>query len=406
MSSIAIQANEITKIYHLYKSPQDRIREAFSFRKNKYGKDFFALNGVSFKIEKGECVGIIGRNGSGKSTLLKILTGVLTPTHGEIDINGRVSAILELGAGFNMEYTGIENIYMNGAILGYSKEEMDTRLQNILEFADIGEFVYQPVKSYSTGMFVRLAFAVAINVEPDILIIDEALAVGDTRFQLKCLDKFKELQSSGITILFVSHDINAIKRFCNRAIWINEGLLKMHGTSEYICDAYMDFLKEDSSKSKFSNQISEVVHEVNEIELEHVDIAQIKKVCLLNDNDEIIERVMHGQNLNVEVKYLVSDISIKNPVIGVAVFGIDGEYICGLNTLLDNHKIAWDRGENKLTLNYHRFNLSGGTYYLDVAIFDETATVPIDYRSKYLDFFVDSKYNGEGVVILNHSWSI
>lgn len=190
----AIEIENVTKIYKLYDKPIDRLKEAMSVSHREYHKDFYALSQISFTVEKGQTVGIIGTNGSGKSTILKIITGVLTPTTGNVSVNGKISALLELGAGFNMDYTGIENIYMNGTMMGFSRKEMDAKLDDILEFADIGDFVYQPVKTYSSGMFVRLAFALAINVEPEILIVDEALSVGDVFFQSKCYRRMDEIR--------------------------------------------------------------------------------------------------------------------------------------------------------------------------------------------------------------------
>ena len=192
MQDTTILVNGISKIYKLYEKPIDRLKESLHPFKKKYHKEFYALKDITFEIEKGETVGIIGKNGSGKSTLLKIITGVLSPTNGSTTVKGKVSALLELGAGFNPEFTGLQNIYLNGTMMGYTKEEIDQRVGAILEFADIGDFIYQPVKTYSSGMFVRLAFAVAINVDPDILIVDEALSVGDIFFQLKCYKKFEE----------------------------------------------------------------------------------------------------------------------------------------------------------------------------------------------------------------------
>ncbi|MBO5955611.1 MAG: ABC transporter ATP-binding protein, partial [Clostridia bacterium] len=221
-----IEVKNLSKMYKIYEKPGDRIKEAL-FPKSYEGKiqEFFALRDVNFSIEKGETVGIIGKNGSGKSTLLKILTGVINHTSGEKIMNGTVSALLELGAGFNPEYTGIENIYLNGTIMGIKKEEVDEKIDEIAEFAEIGDFINRPVKNYSSGMFVRLAFAVAINTDPDILIVDEALAVGDYRFQAKCYNKFEELKEKGKTILFVSHDVDSVRRFCTRALWLDNGKL-------------------------------------------------------------------------------------------------------------------------------------------------------------------------------------
>ena len=218
-----IAVDHITKAYRLYEKPRDRIKEAFSLSHKKYYREHYALRDVSFSVGRGETVGIIGTNGAGKSTILKIITGVLNPTEGEVTVNGRISALLELGAGFNPEYTGIENIYLNGTMIGFSREEIDRKLDDILAFADIGDFVHQPVKTYSSGMFVRLAFAVAINIDPEILIVDEALSVGDVFFQSKCYRKFEEFKRDGKTILFVSHDLSAISRYCDRAVLLNQG---------------------------------------------------------------------------------------------------------------------------------------------------------------------------------------
>ena len=203
---LAIEVDNVQKIYKLYDKPSDRMKEAFGFGKKKKHKLHYALKGVDMKIYQGETVGIIGTNGSGKSTILKIITGVLNPTSGRVLVNGRISALLELGAGFNMEYNGIENVYLNGTMMGFSEKEIEAKLPEILSFADIGDYVYQPVKTYSSGMFVRLAFAVAINIEPEILIVDEALSVGDVFFQAKCYHKFEEFKKMGKTIVFVSHD--------------------------------------------------------------------------------------------------------------------------------------------------------------------------------------------------------
>ena len=206
----AISVKDVTKVYKLYEKPIDRLKESVSPTHKNYHRDFYALNGLSFNVKKGETVGIIGTNGSGKSTILKIITGVLTPSTGQVQVNGKISALLELGAGFNMDYTGIENIYMNGTMMGYTKKEMEAKLDDILDFAEIGDFVYQPVKTYSSGMFVRLAFALAINVEPEILIVDEALSVGDVFFQSKCYRRMEEIRQSGTTILMVTHDMGSI----------------------------------------------------------------------------------------------------------------------------------------------------------------------------------------------------
>ena len=252
MSVNAIEVKDVTKVYRLYEKPIDRLKESLNPRHKSYHKDFYALNGLSFHVEKGQTVGIIGTNGSGKSTILKIITGVLTPTTGEVNVDGKISALLELGAGFNMDYTGIENIYMNGTMMGFTKKEMDEKLQDILDFADIGDFVHQPVKTYSSGMFVRLAFALAINVEPEILIVDEALSVGDVFFQAKCYRRMEEIRQNGTTILMVTHDMGSIIKYCDKVVLLNKGEFIAEGEPGRMVDLYkkilanqMDSLREE-----------------------------------------------------------------------------------------------------------------------------------------------------------------
>ena len=245
-----ISVNNVSKVYPLYDKPIDRLKETLSPIKKNYHKDFYALKNISFDIEQGETVGIIGTNGSGKSTILKIITGVLTPTKGTVGVAGKVSALLELGAGFNMDYTGMENLYMNGTMMGYSKKEMDEKIPAILEFADIGDFVWQPVKTYSSGMFVRLAFALAISVEPEVMIVDEALSVGDAFFQAKCFSKLEEIKKAGTTILFVSHDIISVKKLCRRAIWLEKGVIRKDGAAGEVCEAYLSMQIEENNRRK------------------------------------------------------------------------------------------------------------------------------------------------------------
>lgn len=258
MSKNAIEVKDVTKIYRLYDKPIDRLKESLSLTHKEYHKDFFALNKLSFSVEKGQTVGIIGTNGSGKSTILKIITGVLTPTTGTVEVDGKISALLELGAGFNMDYTGIENIYMNGTMMGFTKKEMDEKLQDILDFADIGDFVYQPVKTYSSGMFVRLAFALAINVEPEILIVDEALSVGDVFFQAKCYRRMEEIRKNGTTILMVTHDMGSIIKYCDKVVLLNRGEFISEGEPGRMVDLYKKILANqlDSLEEELQNDFS------------------------------------------------------------------------------------------------------------------------------------------------------
>jgi len=255
----AITLQNLTKKYKLYREPIDRLKEALHPLKKSYHKDFLANNNISFAIKKGEVVGIIGKNGSGKSTLLKMITGVLTPSSGSITVNGKITAMLELGAGFNPELSGMENLYMSGAISGYSREEMEAKIESIVEFADIGEFIDQPLKTYSSGMKARLGFAFSINIEPEILIIDEALSVGDVAFQRKCYAKIEDMcKDNGITVLFVSHSGGVIKQLCTRAIMLHSGLKVIDGNPKDVVNLYDKFsgskqLKIEKIQQEFSN---------------------------------------------------------------------------------------------------------------------------------------------------------
>jgi len=396
MSNYVIDIKNISKKYNLYKKPRDRIKEALSPFKKKYHDEFFALKDINVQVEKGNMVGFIGENGSGKSTLLKIITGVLTQSSGEIEISGKISALLELGSGFNPEYTGMENIYLNGMILGYSKEEIDEKIADIIHFADIGEHINQPVKTYSSGMFVRLAFAVAINVDPDILIIDEALAVGDLEFQLKCMEKFTEFRNSDKTILFVSHDINSVRRFCDKVYWLKEGTIEDWGDTMDVTEKFDNYLKKKSIGTIERKQVEE--------KKSIYDIVDIVKCELLDNNNSVIEMVPQNSELFVKITYKVNENRISNPVLGIAIRTMDNRYVCGLNTLLDEVAIPWEVGENTLYLKYDRIGLLNGEYYLDVAIFEENATVPLVYITKFQSFFVTGKYIGEGIVVLEHEW--
>lgn len=397
MTETVIEINHLTKKYDMYKKPSDRLKEALSPTRKTYHEVFYALNDVNVKVEKGEMIGFIGENGSGKSTILKIITGVLTPSEGEVKIEGNIAALLELGSGFNPEYSGYENIFLNGMVLGYSREEMAEKVDDIINFADIGDHLYQPVKTYSSGMFVRLAFAVAINVDPDILIVDEALAVGDLEFQLKCMEKFTELRNAGKTILFVSHDVNAVRRFCDRVYWLKNGVVEAEGETMEITETYENFLKKKSLKTvDRENSLSE--------DFSAYDIVEVKSAELLDGNLQPLEIVEQDSKVVIKVVYNVKDDSIKKPVLGVAIRTVDNNYVCGLNTLLDEESIPWKKGENVFYLEYEKMALLGGEYYFDVALFEENATVPLVYKTRYLTMFISGKYVGEGIVVLDHKW--
>ena len=259
---IAIKAEHLTKIYRIYEREIDRLKETFHPFHKRYSRDFYALDDVSFEIRRGENVGLVGKNGAGKSTLLKIITGVLTPTSGTLQVNGRIASLLELGAGFNPDMTGVENIYMNGLLIGHSRSVMDAKLDDIIAFADIGEFINQPVKTYSSGMFARLAFAVNAFVEPDILIVDEALSVGDAFFQSKCMDKMRSMIQGGVTVIFVSHDTFAVKNLCERAFLMKSGKVLMDASAKEVVEVYRNMLVESrgeltDAQAEFQNHLAD-----------------------------------------------------------------------------------------------------------------------------------------------------
>ena len=265
-----ISVDQVSKVYRLYDKPIDRLLESISLRKKSYHKDFYALRDISFSVGRGEAVGIIGTNGSGKSTMLKIITGVLSATTGKVESRGSICALLELGAGFNQDYTGIENIYMNGTMMGFSKAEMDEKLPAILEFADIGDFVYQPVKSYSSGMFVRLAFALYISIDPEVLIVDEALSVGDVFFQAKCYHRMDELKRKGTTILMVTHDLGSVMKYCDRVVLFHKGEKVGEGLPGQMVDKYKKIL---AGKDPHAEQFMEEQNFLGNVDEEAADTA-------------------------------------------------------------------------------------------------------------------------------------
>lgn len=403
--NIAIKVENLTKIYPIYNSKNERMKEALSLTRKKYHKDFHALDNINFEIKKGETIGIIGQNGSGKSTLLKILTGVLSPTSGSAQVNGKVSALLELGAGFNPEMTGMENIYLNGTIMGYTKEEMEKRVPKIIAFADIGDFIGQPVKMYSSGMFARLAFAVAINVEPDILIVDEALSVGDMRFQIKCMDHMKKMMDSGTTVLFVSHDISAIRRFCNRAMWVNQGQIKKIGNTNLVCDKYYSFLSTGNDSSEGENEEKHGNREELPKFIKKDCIAEIIGFNINNLYDEPVSTIELEQPIYAEVVYDVYDETIQEPVLGIATLDENDRCICAFNTLLDKVTIPWRYGRNKFRMEFPLgIRINNGQHYFNVALFEKTATIPIQYLTNVKTVKIHSEYLGEGICIVPHEW--
>lgn len=370
MNEFAIRVKHLEKMYKLYNKPSDRLRETLGLRVPV--KEHYALKDVSFDVKRGETVGIIGTNGSGKSTILKIITGVLNPTKGEVEVDGRISALLELGAGFNMEYSGIENVYLNGTMMGFSREEIDARLQDILDFADIGDFVYQPVKSYSSGMFVRLAFAVAINIDPEILIVDEALSVGDVFFQAKCYRKFEEFKAQGRTILFVSHDLSSIARYCDRVILLNKGVKLAEGSPKQMVDMYKQLLVgQDPAKAeeeKAAGQPKENWNsqfQVNPDMLEYGSrLAEIVDFAVLDEKGRCTNTIEKGSTFKIRMKVAFRE-TIQEPIMAFTFKDIKGTEITGTNTLFEKAAVEHSNAGDVCTVTFTQdMYLQGGEYLL------------------------------------------
>lgn len=379
-SNLAISIRHLSKKYRLYDRSVDRLKESLHPFRKKYHRDFFALSDVSFDIKKGETIGIIGKNGSGKSTLLKIIAGVLTPSSGGLAVNGNVSALLELGIGFNPELTGLENIYFSGTIMGYTREEMDTRVDDILAFADIGDFIYQPVKTYSSGMFVRLAFAMATNVDPDILIIDEALSVGDIFFQAKCYRKFDQFQKMGKTILFVTHSLENVIRFCHRGIVLENGVKLIDADAKSAVDVYKKLVV-----NCYANGDENGEGECLEVRGQPKD-ADVKAECLVNpdamvygdgrvkivdygildENRVPVQKLFNDERCFVWMKMLFVE-DLEGPIFAFTIKDLKGTEITGTNSLFENAlPVRCLKGETVVIEFSQRLNMASGQYLLSL----------------------------------------
>ena len=384
--NLAISVQGVSKIYKLYDKPIDRLKEAVSLTHKSYHRDFFALSDISFDVKKGETVGIIGTNGSGKSTILKIITGVLSPTTGTAEFSGNISALLELGAGFNSEYTGLENIYMNGTMMGFSRQEMERRMDDILRFADIGDFVNQPVKTYSSGMFVRLAFALAINVDPEILIVDEALSVGDVFFQAKCYRRMEEMMKNGTTILMVSHDMGSIIKYCDKVVLLNRGHFVAQGEAGKMVDLYKKIL---------ANQTDELAEALIEEKKEALGLpveatvsdkrmkdrmnlnpevqeygdgrASFEDFGTLDARGNVTNLLLKGEMFTIRER-IRFHAPIENPIFTYTLRDKKGTDITGTNTLFEGTEIKPVKDGDVYTVSFRqKMNLQGGEYLLSMS---------------------------------------
>lgn len=375
-----IEVEGVGKYYRLYDRPADRLKALLLARFGKrYGRKFWAVRGVSLQVGRGEAVGIVGRNGSGKSTLLQMIAGTLRPSTGTVRTRGRIAALLELGSGFNPEFTGRENVYLNASILGMSRAEVDKRLDDILSFADIGAFVDQPVKTYSSGMFVRLAFAVAVNVDPEVLIVDEALSVGDVNFQAKCFRRIREFRERGVSILLVTHDMSALTRFCDRAIVLDHGRVRGSGSAKEMVDLYKQIVMPESAGGtvaagarqgaaggaggvmlKARHTISPALLEYGTKDMEIVDFG------LLDAKGEPLAVAVGGETITVVVTAEVRR-AVKHPILAFAIKDPRGTEICGTNTLYQEEDLGVRKPGDRVTVRWTlRADFQRGPYTLSL----------------------------------------
>ncbi len=391
-NDIAIRVTDLEKVYKLYDKPSDRLKEALHIGRGKHHTEHRALKGVNMTIRQGECVGIIGTNGSGKSTILKIITGVLSQTAGEVEVNGRISALLELGAGFNMEYNGIENIYLNGTMIGFSKKEIDQKLDEILAFADIGDYVYQPAKTYSSGMFVRLAFAVAINIDPEILIVDEALSVGDVFFQAKCYHKFEEFKEMGKTIVFVSHDLSSISKYCDRVVLLNQGIKLGEGMPKQMIDTYKQVLVGQYTPPESEGERLLDDEQLRAMAAKGVDgskigggektgiaenpdlleygskKAQITEYYITDEKGTKTSTILKGSSFTIHMRVEMTE-KIAAPIFAFTIKNVRGTEITGTNTMFERAFLeSVEAGETKEITFTQDMNLQGGDYLLSLGV--------------------------------------
>lgn len=401
----AIIIEHLSKCYHIYETPRARLKQ-FIYptikrligRKeiNNYYREFWSVKDVSFDIKKGETVGIIGNNGAGKSTLLQMICGTLNPTEGQVTVNGRIAALLELGSGFNMDFTGKENVYLNAAVLGLSKKEIDLKYQDIVDFADIKDFMDQPVKTYSSGMIARLAFSVAVQVNPDILIVDEALSVGDMAFQEKSFSKMKEIRDMGTSILFVSHSLSAVRNFCDKAVWVEKGQIRMIGERLDVCDAYQQ-------ETEGKNTLPKSAGSATNLPLQHDDEKKIK-LHEVKCSKKLYEM---GEDILLSFKLSFSEENLKYGL-GIVIYDMKGNIISILNTLRDEVIMTGKRDEISLKILNNHFG--PGEYHITASVSDELGMFPYDKLEYISSFKITMERNSsglakvDGVLRCDHEW--
>jgi ABC-type polysaccharide/polyol phosphate transport system ATPase subunit len=391
-----IDARGLSKKFLVYRHAHHRLLQRFIFGGRKLYREFWALRDVDFRVRRGETVGIVGRNGSGKSTLLQLICGVLTATHGTVNVNGKIAPLLELGSGFNPQYTGIENVFLNGTILGMSTREIKRKLDTILAFADIGEFIDRPVKTYSSGMEARLAFSVAIHTDPQILIVDEILAVGDADFQRKCMNRFHELRQSGCTILLVSHDSFQVKSICQRALYLSKGRGVMFGDAAPVVDRYIEDMQ--------SQQSARNGEDANPDE-NNGQFFRITRVALEDDTGREVTEIQCGETIRLRFGY--EALSPKIPEKISFVFNLyrqDDFYVCGATTVMEKIPPLRSKRAGEVSIRFPDFALTAGTYLWRVAINDEHGMAVLAQARYVCRFRVLDQFRSVGLIDLKREW--
>ena len=413
----AVKISDLSKSYKLYGSPKDRLKEAFHPFGKKLHQTFNALDGIDLEIIRGSTTGIIGRNGSGKSTLLQCICGIVNPSQGIVEVNGKIAALLELGAGFNPEFTGRDNLYINGAILGLSDEQIDQRLEKILAFADIGDYIDQPVRTYSSGMYVRLAFSVAIHVDPEILIVDEALAVGDIHFQSRCFDRFHQFREQGVTVIFVTHDLNMVTRYCDQAYLLNRGKIVAQGNPRQVVAGYrklevgFDDLSKQPADSNSQGDLSGQredkdvsVFEQNPYEVRYGNNqASIIDGGLFDQQGQPVQTLDSGANYSVRMKVKFEQ-DTDSPVFAFTIKDAKGTEIAGTNTQFSNITTEnYKAGDVAFVEFSQNINLNPGSFLLSLGCVDlNSGDLKIyDRRHDFISFQIVSDKATVGIVDLN-----
>ncbi|HAW15550.1 MAG: ABC transporter ATP-binding protein [Clostridiales bacterium] len=405
-SEYSIRVKNVKKQFKVYYDKSNSLKDSLLFWKRNRHENRVVLDGVNLDIKKGESIGLIGHNGCGKSTLLKLMTKILYPDSGEIEINGRVSSLLELGAGFHPDLSGRENIYNNASIFGLSKKEIDERLNDIIDFSELGDFIDNPVRTYSSGMYMRLAFSVAINVNADILLIDEILAVGDANFQAKCFSKLQEIRRLGTTIVIVSHSLSQIEQFCDRSVWLHGGKIKAQGNPYDIHMEYLDFMVELRKKNAILSGMTAVQREEvgdsdklrwgsGEVRISDVSVEDLEghKVSLIRTNSPV----------RFKVSYKVKK-PIKDAVLGIGIFRADGLNVFGTNTRIDKFSKFDIEEDGSYEMTFDSFNLLPGKYIIGFSI-EVGEGEPVDYWKTACELDTAYEVNEAGAVQLKHEWA-